>query len=148
MGSWVKGLGGIGGAVMGDVSSVLNSGRNEQSEGAVVAVDGTDPDVLSSEREPLNMTGELSDMNLRKSVYARGGLMGVLVGSADWGFADSGEWPEMCEGKVAVTGVASCGNLGLVVLVVAMMNTSWSWMPMPGVSCCEAKTGLAWDEVK
>lgn len=135
MGSCVKGLGGIGGAVIGDVISVLNSGCDEQSEGAVVAVDGTEPDVLSSEREPLNMTGELSDMNLRKSVYARGGLIGVLVGSADLGFADRGEWPEMCEGNVAVTGVASCGNLGLVVLVVAMMNSPRSLMSMPSVSC-------------
>ena len=97
MGSWAKGLGGIAGAdiaVMGDLSSVLNSKRGEQSEGAVVAVDGTEqPGAPPSEGEPLKMTGELSDMNLRKSVYARG--MGVLAGSADLGFADSGEWPEI-----------------------------------------------------
>lgn len=80
---------------MGDRISLLSSSRDEQSEGAVVAVDGPEPGVLSSESEPLKMTGELSDMNLRKSVYARGGLMGVFAGSADFGFADSGEWPEI-----------------------------------------------------
>lgn len=68
MGSWTKGLGGIAGAVMGDLISLLNSKRDEQSDGAVVAVEGPEPGVLSSEGEPLKMTGELSDMNLRKSV--------------------------------------------------------------------------------
>lgn len=53
---------------MGDFISLLNSSRDEQSEGAVVAVDGPESGVLSSEGEPLKMTGELSDMNLRKSV--------------------------------------------------------------------------------
>lgn len=46
--------------------------------------------------------------------------MGVLAGSADFGFADSGEWLLVWKGKVAVTGVASCDNFGLVVLAAAM----------------------------
>lgn len=72
MGSCTKGLGGIAGAVMGDLISLLISllisGRDELSDGAVVAVDGPEPGMLSSEGEPLNITGELSDINLRKSV--------------------------------------------------------------------------------
>lgn len=53
--------------------------------------------------------------------------MGVFAGSADFGFADNGEWPEIWDGKVAVTGVASCGNLGLVVLAAAMTDGSLCW---------------------
>lgn len=67
MGSCVYGLGGIGGAVIGDLRPVLNSGRDEQSDGAVVAVEGPDLGVAPPERGDLNITGELSDMNLRKS---------------------------------------------------------------------------------
>jgi hypothetical protein len=102
------------------LKSDLKSSLDEQSDGAVVAVEGADPGVVSPERDPLNMAGEFSDMYLRKSVYASGGLMGVLVGSADLGFADSGDCAVMWEGKEAVTGVVSCGSFGLVVLAVAM----------------------------
>lgn len=34
----------------------------------MVAVEGPEPGVLSPESEPLNMGGELTDMNLKKSV--------------------------------------------------------------------------------
>lgn len=58
-------------------------------------------------------------MDLRKSMYAVGGLIGVLVGRStqDMGLADMGVVTEntASEGKVPVTGVASCGSLGLVV---------------------------------
>jgi hypothetical protein len=53
---------------MGTLNSDLSSGLEEQSEGAVVAVDGAEPGVDSPESDPLNTTGELSDMNRKKSV--------------------------------------------------------------------------------
>ncbi|KAH6646375.1 hypothetical protein BKA67DRAFT_584089 [Truncatella angustata] len=66
------------------------------------------------------MTGEATDIALRKSMYAIGGLMGVLVNSSlkVGGTADKGvlaDRAESSEGNVAVTGVVNCGSLGLLV---------------------------------
>ena len=126
MGSRAKGLGGIAGAVAGGggMCFMSCSHLHEQSVSSLVAVDGADSGVLSPDSERLLPTaGEFSDMDLRKSMYAVGGLIGVAMGSslhdigpAEWGVvADRAD-----EGKVLVTGVASCANLGLH--VVAMLT--------------------------
>ena len=99
----------------------------EQSVCSLLAVEGTEscaesssvvlPDLFSC------TTGEDIDMDLRKSIYATGGVMGVLSplgnssliksGTADKGVFADADRAESSEGKVAVTGVVSCASFGL-----------------------------------
>lgn len=124
-----KGLGGIIGAVAGGVGRAealevmleaedggVPSRLQEASVSSLVAVSGSESGVV----RPELVAGELRAMALvRKSVYAIGGLIGVLRKSgsglnvnetAEIGVADV-----ISEGKVAVTGVVSFPNLGLAV---------------------------------
>lgn len=91
---------------------------HEQSVCSLLAVDGIDSWAASSSSSLelpdrfSGMTGEATDMALRKSMYATGGLMGVLVNSSLMmsGTAERGvlaDKAESSEGKVAVTGVLS-----------------------------------------
>jgi hypothetical protein len=118
---------GLGGTPTGDlVLLAWFPHLHEQSVCSLLAVDGTDSWAASSssslELLPARfsgMTGEVTDMALRKSMYAVGGLMGVLVYSSlmKSGTAERGvlaDRAESSEGKVAVTGVVNCGSLGLV----------------------------------
>lgn len=70
IGSWVKGLGGMAGAVAGLLCSF--SHLHETSVSSLVAVDGADSavdsGVVSPEVDGLKAAGELRDMTLRKSV--------------------------------------------------------------------------------
>lgn len=106
----------------------------EQSVCSLLAVDGTEscaesssvvlPDLFSG------TTGEDIDMDLRKSMYATGGVMGVLSplgnsslmksGTADKGVLADADRAESSEGNVAVTGVVSCASFGLLVGIVTM----------------------------
>jgi hypothetical protein len=97
----------------------------EQSVCSLLAVEGAESCAESSSVETLldvlsGMMGDGTDIDLRKSIYAMGGLMGVLSlpgnssliksGTADRGvLADRAD---SSEGKVAVTGVVNCASLG------------------------------------
>ena len=121
MGSCAKGLGGTAGAVRG---GCFVSSLHEQSDRSLLAVDGTDSGVASPDSVRLQgTTGEFSDMDRRKSVYAVGGLMGVLRGLIsnlhDNGRAESGVLTDNSEGKVPVMGVASWASLGLTAAAAA-----------------------------
>lgn len=65
-------------------------------------------------------------MDLRKSVYATGGVMGVLMPSsclmksANPGKGLRAERADSSEGKDEVIGVLSCASLGLVVIVAIL----------------------------
>lgn len=107
------------GAVVGDLCV---SQLHEQSlcslvlvEGAEVGVDLPDIDLFSP---------AMGLIDLRKSVYAVGGVMGVLSVSSSFLMksaypgkglrADRAEKDDSSEGKVEVMGVLSCASLGLV----------------------------------
>lgn len=124
----LKGLGGTMGAVAGGEGLLLLmleaddeecSLLQEQSVCSLAAVPGRESGVVWPEAT----AGELRDMALeRKSVYAEGGLIGVLMKSgsgfreketADRGVAVTAE--VISEGKVAVTGVVSLPSFGLAV---------------------------------
>jgi hypothetical protein len=53
---------------MGDLYSVLTSTLHEQSDGALLAVEGIESGVLFPENGSFPAAGELSDINRRKSV--------------------------------------------------------------------------------
>lgn len=81
MGTLLKGLGGIAGAVMGALWC-WPPHLHEQSVCSLLAVDGAESVFVSLvEGDDLAgvMAGELIDMDLRKSMYAVGGLMGVFA---------------------------------------------------------------------
>lgn len=128
----VNGPGGMSDAVAGEEGLLLaldvgerRSSLEEHLDLSLVAVPGAESGVVS----PDTMAGELRDMALdRKSVYAEGGLIGVLMKSgsglmakirADLGVAVLAD--EISEGKVLVTGVESFPSLGLVVGGMVMM---------------------------
>jgi hypothetical protein len=124
-----KGLGGIIGAVAGGVGRAeafevmleaedggVPSRLQEASVSSLVAVSGSESGVV----RPELVAGELRAMALvRKSVYAMGGLIGVLRKSGSGlnvnETAEIGVAEVISEGKVAVTGVVSFPNLGLAV---------------------------------
>lgn len=110
----------------------------EQSVCSLLAVDGTDSWAASSSSSlelPDRFSGtmgEATDMALRKSMYATGGLMGVLVysslmtsgnagGNAERGVLADRAWSS--EGKVAVTGVVNCGSLGLLAGILTVSRS-------------------------
>lgn len=70
-------------------------------------------------------------MAFRKSMYAVGGLIGVLAlpgnsslikaGTAESGVLADAERAESSDGKVAVTGVVNCGSFGFVVDMMTLL---------------------------
>lgn len=115
----------------GDCDLWCPSQLHEQSLWSLEPVDGADVGVVRPEDGLSCGRGLAMLMDLRKSVYARGGVMGVLressclMKSAKPGkglLADRADNSEgKVEGKVEVNGVLSC-NTGLV--EGAMMSSS------------------------
>ena len=99
-----------------EVGDLCVSQLHEQSLCSLEPVDGAEVGVvLPDDLSP----GIGLPMVLRKSVYAMGGVMGVLIPSsclmksAKPGKGLRAERAESSEGNVEVIGVLSCGSLGL-----------------------------------
>lgn len=122
----VYGLGGMTGAEVGGDGLLPVDDVGEASDCSLAARPEAESGVVSPDD---TTAGELRDMALdRKSVYAEGGLMGVLMKSgsglqwkltADRGVAVVAE--EISEGNVAVTGVESFSSLGLTAGMMARL---------------------------
>ena len=94
---------------------------HEQSLCSLEPLEGAEVGVVRPDLSPT--TGLAID--LRKSVYAVGGVIGVLMPSsclmksAKPGRGDRAERADSSEGKVEVIGVLSCASLGLVVAMLS-----------------------------
>jgi hypothetical protein len=103
------------------VGDLCESQLHEQSLCSLVLVEGAEVGVDRPEEEVL-LSPAMGLIDLRKSVYAVGGVIGVLrvsssffIKSAHPGRGLRAESADSSEGNVEVIGVLSCASLGLVV---------------------------------